>query len=103
MSFNYHRVLQQIRDARGKSKKGTKKFIAALNRIDQAMPNYCNTDFFSRDQNLAHQDDLYSEGLLMRYGPLEEAVGRAAKLVTGNGNCLFNSASVALIGKPMSL
>ena len=35
----------------------------------------------------------------MQYGPLEATVGRAAKLVTGNGNCLFNSASIALVGK----
>jgi len=86
--------------ARGKRKTITTKFIQTLSRENRSMPSFSiPLPATPVQQQVILQDDPYSDRLLIEYGPLEATVGHAAKFVTGNGNCLFNSASVALIGK----
>ena len=102
MNFDFSDALRRIRDARSKRKKvsDTKKFFDTLRHINIAMPVFDANKFSGGSQlYVSARDDDYSNALLQEHGPLDTVQGRVAKMVTGNGNCLFNSASLALIGK----
>ena len=89
-------ALSSARKKRGKISL-TKKFFNILKIVNQALPEFdANQSVLQPYTNTA--DDEYSNTLLKDYSPTEAGRGRVAKHVSGNGNCLFNSASVALIG-----
>jgi len=97
MSFDYSKSLACISAARSKRGRisNTKKFFDTLAKENRIIPS------FDSDRSIAGEnitDDLYSESLLKDYGPLDAGRGRKPKMATGNDNCLFNAASVALIG-----
>lgn len=102
MSFDYRRSLGSLRDARKKRGKIelTKKFFDALTITNREMP------FYVPPTQLLHpyasiEDDTYAAMLLLTYGQREliDDEGLRAKRATGNGNCLFNAVSLALIGR----
>jgi hypothetical protein len=96
--YDFTIALTRMRDSR--SKRGstiTKKFISTIHRKNIALPSSIFNDALLLSQPLRAADDDYSNYLLQVHGPA--LVGRVAKQVTSNGNCLFNSASVAIIGK----
>jgi len=97
MNFDYFNSLARISAARSKRSRSciTKRFFDTLRRENSEIPE------FEMDRLLVSDhisDDLYSDRLLSEFGPHEVGHRRRAKKVTGNGNCLFNAASVALIG-----
>ena len=93
--FDFTSSLRRIQDARAKrGTKVTRKLINALSRENHDMPSFNHHVMIL---NADVPDDDYSNELLTRHGTLFEE--RVAKWVTPNGNCLFNSASVALAGK----
>lgn len=104
MSFDYGSALDRIRDARSKRGKVcfTKKFIDTLKKVNRVLPM-----FNSRVQLLQPysetEDDRYSNYLLAQHCRPDLAQALVAKRVTGNGNCVFNSASLSLTGKEMLL
>ena len=100
MSYDYTAALTVLRDARRKRGKiiVTKKFFDTLKVANQALPlPSFYTDLIVAQPYACVCDDKYSNELL-RHVHQDIAHGRVAKTVTGNGNCLFNAASVALIG-----
>src|SRR5271155_3451636 len=102
MSYDYSVALKVLRDARRKRGKIslTKKFYDTLKVINQTLPMclfYTNLTLVQPHEFIC--DDSYSNELLKLHVTGDISQGRVAKTVTGNGNCLFNSASVALIGK----
>ena len=101
-SYDYVTSLECIKKARSKKGYISRKFIQILNRENIAMPNF-NADVTMCRSHEHVPDDVYSQLLLMQHGPLQATVDRAPKFVSGNGNCLFNSASVALIGRTLLL
>ena len=99
MNFDYAASLTRVRDARNKRSRVniTKKFIETLRRENRSLPMF---DVYRemQQQHSSVSDDCYSNQLLRMHCSNEASRGRVAKRVNGNGNCLFNSASVALIG-----
>lgn len=97
MSFDYAASLTRVRDARNKRSRVsiTKRFIETLRREHRSLPMF-NVHSEMQKQHSSLSDDYYSNQLLRMHGSNEASRGRVAKRV--NGNCLFNSASVALIG-----
>src|SRR5271169_2595204 len=103
MSYQYRAALTVIRDARKKRGKITltKKFFDTLRVVNQALPasSFCDT-LNMIHPHLAVSDDIISNELLRQHVDREIEQDRVAKTGRrGNGNCLFNSTSVALIGK----
>ena len=102
MSYDYSAALTSLRDARRKRGKiiVTKKFFDTLKVVNQALPlSSFYKDFTVVQTYACICDDKYSNELLRHHVHGDIAHGRVAKTVTGNGNCLFNAVSVALIGK----
>ena len=100
MSFDYSAVLIVLRDARKKRGKTflTKKFFDTLRVVNSALPLSISQLVLTHPYE-AIPDHKYSNDLLELHVSLDIRRGRVAKTVTGNGNCLFNSASIALVGK----
>ena len=101
MSDIYSTSLMLLRDARKKRGKIelTKKFFDTLKCVNQVIPmNRFHEVIQTQQQHETRDDDAYSNKLLMEHSPLDAVPGHCAKVVSSNGNCLFNSASVALIG-----
>ena len=97
--YDYCRCLREIKNAFGKRGGGvTKKLLKVLGTENAAMPLFkCINVIGDRPNN---QTDGYSTSILQQYGPVElRQQGRVALAVNGDGNCLFNSVSVALIGE----
>ena len=102
MSYDYRAALTVIRDARKKRGKVTltKKFFDTLRVINHALPaSSFNGSLNMIQPHSAVSDDIISNELLRQHVGREIAQDRVAKTVRGNGNCRFNSTSVALIGK----
>ena len=102
MSYDYSAALTVFRDARRKKGKiiVTKSFFDTLNVVNKALPlPVFHTNLIVVQPHISICDDVYSNELLRQHVRHDIAHGRVAKTVTGNGNCLFNAASVALIGK----
>ena len=101
MSFDYSAALTRLRDARNKRSRASisKRFIEALRREHRDLSVF-DADRIMKQPHSSVQNDRYSNELLRDNAPRNVALqGLVAKSVNGNGNCLFNSASVALIGK----
>ena len=97
--YDYANALGRLRDARCKrGVRPTKKLIEAVSKVNRSIPPF-NEAVVMVQPHSATPDDTYSTLLLKDRGPADVARERVAKLVRGNGNCLFNSASVALTGK----
>jgi hypothetical protein len=91
-----------LRDSRKKrgQKDLTKKFFDSLKSIDQVLPmNGFSSHITMVQPHSTIENDGYSNQLLHLHASPGAATGRIAKRVSANGNCLFNSASVALIGE----
>ena len=96
-----------MRDSRNKRSKVniiTKRFFDTLKRENKSLPMFDANRSLVRPYASLH-DDRYSNEMLKRHAPNDGADvadngirGLVAKSVNGNGNCLFNSASVILIG-----
>jgi len=100
MSFDYSESLGRLRDARTKRKRVSlpKRFFEVTREVIKAMP--CLNTYAAELHEYADvENDHYSNELLRAHAPSELSQRRLAKRVTGNGNCLFNSVSVALTGK----
>lgn len=99
MNFDYTASLSRVRDARNKRSRVniTKKFFDTLRRENIQLPMFdVNKSLVNSYASL--RDDSYSNELLRSHAPNDSVRQLVAKSVNGNGNCLFNSASVALIG-----
>ena len=102
MSYDYSAALTVFRDARRKRGKNivTKKFFDALKVVNETLPlSLFHANLIVVQPHAFICDDVYSNELLRQHVHQDISHGRVAKTVTGNGNCLFNAASVALIGK----
>jgi hypothetical protein len=94
--YDYGGALKLMRDARAKRGTSmTRRFIDTVRKITLSLPMYDICPKIVKEYNLTADDD-YSNALLRKHGPFE--AGRVAKYVNGNGNCLFNSVSLWLIG-----
>ena len=102
MSFDYFAALNQVRDGDARSKRGrgdiSRKFIEALKREHRYLPMF-DTDRAINQEFSCLQDDRTSNELWISHAQNNFSQRLVAKCVNGNGNCLFNATSVALIGK----
>ena len=95
-AYDYGKALRRLKNNRSKvGYEPTKKYIAALSKICSGMP-YASFDDDYRVIHTELLDDVNSNSLLSLFGPIHD--GRIAKSVTKDGNCLFNSASLAMKG-----
>lgn len=100
--YDYSVALTVIRDARKKRGKVslTKKFFDTLKVVNREIPASSFYDILHQVQpHSAFGYDYISNELLRQHISREIGRGRVAKSVKSDGNCLFNSVSVALIGK----
>ena len=99
MAYDYFQSLRCIRDARNKRSRGnlSKKFFDTLRQENVKLPSFNRNIGLVRPYSLT-PDDVYSNSILNEQVHLARD-GMVAKSVTGNGNCLFNAVSLALIGK----
>ena len=103
MTYDYVSSLSRISSARNKRGRNaaTTRLFETVTEIQKELPAFKLLTF--NDDNVAQrqallQDDLISITLLETYGPFHVAREWIPKQVKGDGNCLFNSASVGLIG-----
>ena len=97
LQYDYSGALHLMRNARAKRGTSmTKKFIDTVRKVNISLPTYDTSPEMVKEYRFTANDD-YSNALLEEFGPCE--AGRVAKFVNGNGNCLFNSVSLSLIGK----
>ena len=97
----YKAALICLRDSRSKRGRNivTKKFIDAVKVVNRDMPMF-DASLTTASSSIASQTtDLYSNELLKKHSLTRHGV---AKEVKGDGNCLFNAVSVALVGKKYS-
>ena len=104
MDFDYDSALTVLGDARSKRSKISlsKRFFDTLRKVNGSLPpSSFNTNLDIVIPHASLRDDSCSNELLRQHVSQDflQLQGRVAKCATGNGNCLFNSVSVALIGK----
>ena len=94
----YKAALTCLRDSRSKRGRNimTKKFIDAVRIINRDMPMFDASLTTASSSFTSRTTDIYSNELLKKHSLTGHGV---AKEVTGDGNCLFNAVSVALVGK----
>jgi hypothetical protein len=95
--FDYSAALSRVAESRNKrSCKATKKFYHTLNNVNLSLPE--STIHLRKGLDaVGMPDDIISNQFLQQYGPVQS--GLVAKRSSGNGNCLFNAASIAISGK----
>ena len=99
--YDYRGSLCLLRDARKKRGKVelTKKFFDTLKKVNRELPTFAVWSDLPLASTIAAKEDVYSNQVLREHAPGVAGGRRVAKLVSGNGNCLFNSASLSLIGR----
>jgi len=98
--FDYKGSLQRISSSR--SRRGvrlTKKFFKVLHEENIKIPMINDSKVMLQPEtdSWLGLEDVYSNNFLRSFGPIMP--GRVAISVSGNGNCLFNSASFGISGK----
>ena len=102
-TYDYKMALRRISDSRGEQQTSfatNETLINVLHQENIRIPPFTNSSIRTgtRKSTLcALENDEYSNVLLSAFGPHHP--GMLAKRATGNGNCLFNSASLLLSGK----
>ena len=103
MPYPYAAALSCISSARNKRGRNgaTDRLFTVVRGVHQQLPAYklvsLDDDELAR-RHASIQDDITSTTILRQFGPMSEVRGCVPKRVNGDGNCLFNAASVALIG-----